>query len=148
MLHKLFKDKKARFVDFKRSITVGNFFFFVVMSLVLIFVISFLINKIFPSIEIIKVGVPFKFLIIGAGLSLAFYIITRRQGGLDRTDIFSIILLGGIMVTLFLTLPQMLPEIFSSLPPQTVIPAESDPFVIFSNVSQTIYQGMQSIITP
>lgn len=142
----LLKDKKAVFRDFTRSITVGNFFFFVVMSLVLVFMVSWLINTIFPSVSIVKVGTPFKFLIVAAGLTLAFYIITRRQGGLDRSDIFAILLLGGIMVMLFIYMPKLLPEIFSAIPSQTIIPSESDPFTIVGNVSNTIHQGIQSIV--
>jgi len=146
MFHKLLHNKKGRFIDFTRTLTVGNFFFFVVMSLVLVFVISWLINALFPSISIVKVGVPFKFLIIAAGITLAFYIVTRRQGGLDRSDIFAILLLGGIMVLLFVALPKMLPEIFSSLPTNTIIPPESNPFTTFSNVSNTIHQSIQSVV--
>lgn len=143
MIHKLLRDKKARFVDFTRSITVGNFFFFVVMALVLMFVISWFINTIFPSVSILKVGVPFKFLIVAAGLTLAFYIVTRRQGGLDRSDIFAIVLLGGVMALLFVYLPKFLPQIFSSLP---TLPIENNPFTTFSNVSNTIHQSIQSVV--
>ena len=142
-LQKLLKDKKARFVDFTRSLTVGNFFFFVVMSLVMVFVISWLINSVFPSVSVVKVGTPFKFIIVAAGLTLSFYIITRRQGGLDRSDIFAILLLGGAMIALFIYMPKLLPEIFSTVP---ILQYESNPFSTFYNVSLTIHQGVQSVV--
>ena len=142
-MRKLFKSKSGRFVDFTRSITVGNFFFFVVMTLILIFTISWFINAIFPSVSVVKVGTPFRFLIVGAGLTLAFYIVTRRQGGLDKTDIFSILLLGGIMIALFIYIPKLLPDVFSVLPSNIFV---DNSFTVFYNVSQEVHQTIQSVI--
>lgn len=144
---KPFHSKRAAFRDLTRAITVGNTFFFIVMLLIIIFTGSFLSNKIFGT-SIIPVGTPFKFLLIGAGLTLTYYIIVRHQGNLDRQDIFGIILVGGFIILAFIYLPKLLPEIFTnSAFTQSVLATNSNsPFVIISNVSTEVHQSIQAII--
>lgn len=112
-MKKLFKSKSGRFVDSFRAITVGNVFFMVVILLVAVFMFSYLLNQIFGT-KIITVGRPLQVLIVGAGLTIAFYVVIKKQGALDRSDVFVIIFLLGILAALFYYLPVLIPDVFNN----------------------------------
>lgn len=143
----MLRDKKGRFVDAFRAITVGNFFFFVVMLMVVVFVFSFIGKQIFGT-KIISIGVPFQMLIVAGGLVISFYVIIKRQGALNRGDVFVIIFLGLILAGLFIYLPKLVPQIFSLTDiKQSILATSPDsPFIIISNVSKEIHQSIQAVI--
>lgn|SRR3990167_573023 len=147
MITKLFRSKSGKFINFPTALTVGNIFFIIVILLVLVFILSFLSKQLFGT-KVIAVGVPFKVLIVGTGLVLSFYIVTRRQGGLDRSDVFAIALLSVSLLALFIYLPKLLPEIFTSSTISESILATNpeSPFVIISNISTEIHTAIQSIV--
>ena len=114
MLKKLFKDKKARFFDYTRFPSLGNVVFWFILVMILTFFVNFLLNQLF-DIEFLKLGQPFRFLLIGLPVASVAYMIIKKQGSLDRSDIFIIILLSAGALGLVYYLPTLVPEIFSSV---------------------------------
>lgn len=146
MAIKLFKDKKARFVDFTRSLTVGNFFFFVVMFLIILYFASYFSNQIFGT-KIINIGTPFKLLLIAAGLIVTFYVIVRRQGTFDRSDVFVLILVILGLTALFYYAPKILPEIFNNgVFANTVLTSQHSPFPWLYNTSVDVHNTIQTVV--
>ena len=140
----LFNNKKAEFRDLIRGITVGNVFFAITIGMFLIYFISLLFSKIFHT-AVIKIGTPFKFLIVIMALVLTFYIVTRQQGSLDRTNIFALILIGLGITALFYYGPKFLPEVLGNA---ALAPLASDnsAFTTLRNVSVTLHDVIQSSI--
>lgn len=141
---RMLKNKKGRFVDAFRAITVGNVFFFIVILLVGTFALSFLGKQIFGT-KIVAVGPAFRLLIIGGALTISFYVVIKKQGNLDRGDVFVIIFLGVALGALWYYLPTLAPEIFSSLK-QSALASPESPFTILYNASVTLHNSIQSII--
>src|SRR3990167_7751248 len=112
--------------------------FFVVVLFVLVYGISYLLNQIFGT-RVISVGTPFRFLILAMALVISFYLVIKRQGVLERKDIFLILLLGGGLVTLFIYLPQIFPEVFKSTANSVLATDPNSPFVIISDVARSTH---------
>lgn len=149
---KLFKSKAGRFIDFTRSLTVGNIVFFLVIGLVFTYIINFFLNQIW-DVRILAIGQPVRFLIIGLAVVAAFYVISRNQGTLDRQAVFSIILVVGGAFALFYYLPVLIPEIFNSPQANSVLSLlnsaytnPDSPVAIWYNASQSVHAQVQSVI--
>ena len=143
-MRKLFKSKSGRFVDAFRAITVGNVFFFVVILLASSFIGSWLLNQIFGT-KILQIGRPLQVLIVASGLTIAFWVVIKRQGALDRGDIFTLVFLLGILGALFYYLPVLLPDIFSMFK-NSFLASHQSPFIITYNASVAIHDTLQSFI--
>lgn len=143
---KLFKDKKGAFRDFTRSLTVGNIFFFIIIGMFLVYVVSLILSQMFKT-PVIKIGTPFKFLIVIIGLVMAFYIVSRRQGGLDRNDILAIGLIIVGLAALFYYGPKLLPDILgNSILLQSPLGSSNSAFTTVYNVSATIHDAIQTVV--
>lgn len=92
-----------------------KFLLFIVLSLILIGVVSFLISSIFPTVPIVQVGVPFLLITVGLSIILPFMFIIS-DGKLDRTDIFGIILYGLLVLAIVTIMPKLLPQFFGGVP--------------------------------
>mgnify|MGYP001580598659 CR=1 FL=1 len=119
MFNKLFKDKKARFVDITRFPSLPNVVFWFILINVFTFFVNFLLNQLF-GFEFLKLGQPFRFLLLGIPVALIAYMIVQKKGQLERNDIFIIVLLFAGAIAGFIYLPKILPEVFSAVPLNSV----------------------------
>ena len=115
MLNKLFKDKKARFIDIARFPSLPNVIFWFILINVFTFFVNFILNQLF-GFEFLKIGQPFRFLLISIPVALVAYMIVQKKGQLERNDIFIIVLLFAGAIAGFIYLPRILPEVFSAVP--------------------------------
>ena len=151
-LTKLHKSKSGRFIDFPRSLTIGNTVFIIVIALVITYIVNFFLNQFFGT-KLLPLGQPLRFLIIGLALISSFYVISRRQGDLDRQAIFSILLIAGASFALFYYLPVLIPEIFTNPQSNSIYSLlnsaytnPDSPIAIWYNVSQSVHSGVQSVV--
>ena len=93
----------------------AKFLIFIVLSLVLIGIISFLVTSIFPSVPIIQVGIPFLLIMTGIGILLPFVTIVN-DGKFDRSDILAFLAYGLIVFVVLIILPKVLPQFFGQIP--------------------------------
>lgn len=93
----------------------AKFLLFIVLSLILVGVVSFLLSSFIPSIPIVQVGIPFLLITVGLAIILPFmFVIT--DGELDKSDIFGIILYALIVLVILLFAPKILPQFFGGVP--------------------------------
>lgn len=92
-----------------------KFLLFIVFSLILVGIVSFLISSIFPSIPVLQVGIPFLLITVGLGIVLPF-IFVINDGKLDGKDIFGIIIYGLMVFAIVVFLPKLLPQFFGQIP--------------------------------
>lgn len=137
---KLFK--KAGIKD---AVTIPNIFFIIVMGLILIYVISFLLKQFFGT-KVIPIGTPLTIILVGFGLITAFYFVVVKKAAFDRTTLFSMIIILGIISALVYYLPTLLPEIFSAIPQDLLINSPESPFIYLRNASVTLHNSVQSVI--
>lgn len=115
MLNKLLKDKKGKFFDYTRFPSLGNVVFWFILAMIITFFVNFLLNQLF-GFNFLKLGQPFRFLLIGLPVASVAYMIIKKQGSLDRSDIIIIMILSAGALGLVYYLPTLVPEIFSSVP--------------------------------
>ena len=149
---KMLKSKSGRFIDFTRGLTVGNSVFIIVIALVITYIINFFLNQFFGT-KILPLGNPLRFLIIGIAIVSAFYIISRKQGALERNDIFVMLLIVGAAFALFYYLPKLVPEIFTNPQSNTIISLlnsaytnPNSPVAFWYNASAATHGAVQSVI--
>jgi len=146
MIKKLLKSKSARFIDFTRGLTVGNVVFIIVIALVLTYLINFFLNQFF-GFRILPIGQPLRFLVIGIAVVSAFYIISRKQGVLERQDVFTMLLIVGASFALFYYLPVLVPEIFQNNSfLNSIYTNPNSPVLYWYNASVSVHNTVQSVI--
>lgn len=133
------------FKDYFRAWTLPNIVAFIVLALFSIYFGNFLLNQFFGT-KILPLGQPLQFLLIGMGLLIAFYVVIKRQGALDRSDIISLLIIGGSITALIYYLPVLIPDIYSIAPINAAYTNTNSPIHILYNVSSTIHSGIQSVI--
>lgn len=136
MFKKLFKDKKARFIDIARFPSLPNVIFWFILINVFTFFVNFLLNQLF-GFKFLKLGQPFRFLLISIPVALVAYMIVQKKGQLERNDIFIIILMVGGAFLAFHFLPTLIPEIF-----EKNVPLNS----AWTEVADTLYEKAQSVL--
>ena len=151
-MQKLFKSKSGKFFDFTRGLTIGNSVFIIVMALILTYIINFFLNQFFGT-RILPIGQPLRFLIIGIAFVSAFYVVSRKQGALERSDIFTILLLIGASFALFVYLPKLMPDIFTNPQANSVLSLlnsaytnPNSPVAFWHNASIEVHNVVQSVI--
>ena len=93
----------------------AKFLIFIVLSLVLIGIISFLISSIFPSIPILQIGIPFLLIVTGIGIIIPFVTIVN-DGKFDKSDVVAFLAYGLIVFVFLVILPKILPQFFGNVP--------------------------------
>lgn len=152
-MKQMLKNKSGRFVNVLNIFnTPGNVVFVIIIFMVMVYLINFLLNEFF-DIGFIAIGNPLRFLIIGLAISMAFYIVVRRQGGLERNDVFIMIILVGGCFALFYYLPTLLPEIFADTQTNSVMSAlnnaytnPNSPVKFVYDTAVPVHNTVQSII--
>lgn len=152
MIKKLLKSKSARFIDFTRGLTIGNTVFIIVIALVITYLINFFLNQFFGT-RILPLGQPLRFLVIGIAISSAFYIISRKQGALDRQDIFTMSLIVGASFVFVYYLPTLIPGIFSAPQSNALVSFlnsaytnPNSPVLYWYNASTSVHSIVQSVV--
>ena len=152
MIKKLLKSKSARFIDFTRGLTIGNVVFIIVIALVLTYLINFFLNQFF-GFRILPLGQPLRFLVIGIAITSAFYIISRKQGALERQDVFTMLLIVGASFALFYYLPTLVPEIFTTPSSNAIVSLlnsaytnPNSPVLYWYNASTSVHSSIQSVV--
>ena len=150
-MKQLLKSKSGRFRDFFREVNPPNLIFILIISLVITYFVNFLLNQFFGT-RILPLGQPVRFMLILFSIIPVFYVIIRKQGVLERQDIFTI---GLIMVGTFALLyylPVLVPEIFTN-PSNAVLSFlnsaytdPSNPVAIWYNSSIAVHNLVQSAI--
>lgn len=151
LLAKLHNSKSGRFVDYFRTITIPNVIFLLILSLVVTFFINFLLNQFFGT-RILPLGQPVRFMLILFSIVPVFYVIIRKQGVLERQDIFTIGLITLGSFALFYYLPVLMPEIFTN-PSNAALSMlnnaytdPNNPVAIWYNNSVVVHNLIQSVI--
>lgn len=105
----------------------AKFLIFIVLSIVLIGIVSFLISSIFPSVPILQVGIPFLLIVTGISIILPFVVIVN-DGKFDKNDIIAFLAYGIVVFVFLVILPKILPQFFGD------IPALVDSIKIFNSI--------------
>ncbi len=107
---------KECYTSFMKELYIGvrSYFIGVGVSIVVLQVISMLLNTI-ADVQLMKFG--YAFLLLAAIVAIStLYTLGTRIGDLENRDIlFAVLVLGGV-VAFYYYLPQITPEIFSTVP--------------------------------
>lgn len=129
----MLQSKKGAFVDFTRGLTIGNSVIIILLGMFILYFGNYLLNLWF-DIKMISLQVPFQLLLYVLAIGTAFYVVVRKQGALDRGDMFSILLVSGGFALLAFYLPVLIPE----LSKQAIFTNPSSPVKYVSDVVQSI----------
>ena len=129
----MLRHKKGAFVDFTRGLTIGNSVVIILLGMFLLYFGNYLLNLWF-GIGMISLKVPFQLLLYVLAIATAFYVVVRKQGSLDRSDIFSILMVSGGFALLAFYLPTLIPE----LSKQAVYSNPESPVHLVYNTAQSI----------
>jgi len=144
-LTRLYKNKSGRFVDYFRAITIPNVIFLLILSLVLTYFINFVLNQAFGT-KILPLGQPVRFMLILFSIIPVYYVIIRRQGVLERSDLFTILIIIGGSFALFYYLPVLMPEIFAHPVLNSAYSDPNNPISIWYNSSIAVHNAIQSFV--
>lgn len=98
-----------------KPFNITTFFIVILLGLVVIQVGSVILSS-FMDVEMLSLGWAFILLIAIVSI-ISIFVTGRRLGQLDKKDIIFIIIQIVAIVVLFIYLPILVPEIFSSIPP-------------------------------
>src|SRR3990167_4718630 len=132
-MQQMLQSKKGAFVDFTRGLTIGNSVIIILLGMFILYFGNYLLNLWF-DIKMISLQVPFQLLLYVLAIGTAFYVVVRKQGALDRGDMFSILLVSGGFALLAFYLPVLIPE----LSKQAIFTNPSSPVKYVSDVVQSI----------
>ena len=104
------------FRNLSQDINVGNIFVVIGAGLIL-FQIGAKISTIVFKTQDVRLGWIFLLIIGFFAIIVPFMAFVRKGGSLDKEDYIAIIFLELILIVLLVYLKQVIPEVFSALPP-------------------------------
>lgn len=79
-----------------------------------IFVLSYLATAVF-GLPVLKGGPVILILLVFGAILLVWNLASKKNFDFDKSDIIALVLVAGIIVSIFIFLPQAVPQIFSTL---------------------------------
>ncbi len=97
----------------KERFNMGKFFQALLLGFLAVQLTSWIISSFLPDIEILKGGPMLLLFLVIIGI-ISLFVLGRRLGQLTlKRDLLFILLVFGAIITLFIFLPQVVPQIFS-----------------------------------
>ncbi len=98
----------------KDRLNMGKFFQALLLGFLAVQITSWIISSFFPDIEMFKGGPMLLLFLVIIGI-ISLFVLGRRLGELNmKRDLLFILLVFGAIIVLFIFLPDVIPQIFST----------------------------------
>ncbi len=94
------------------KLNLADYGAFIVLSLVLLQIISYILSSFFPNFPNLNFGFGFLLFIVAIAVLIPFNLIVKRGGSLQKEDILSILILMGVLILIIFLFPKLAPETF------------------------------------
>lgn len=98
------------------KMNIRSFFLGIILSLILVTILSIMLSD-FTNIPIISSGSSFLLIFVGVFISVVFLAAADKR--IDKSEIWTLVLVAGLLTLSFIALKNFIPEIFSVLPERT-----------------------------
>ncbi len=97
----------------KSKFEVKKFFIALLLGFLAVQLVSWIASEYFPEVQILKGGLMLLIFLVVIGIT-SLFVLGKKLGQLDlKKDLLFILLVFGVIIVLFLFLPDIIPQIFS-----------------------------------